>query len=126
MLVALGAVGALAPLLGIVTAVPLLIGLAGLAAVFTAGVKPTVYSEAAHIVPADYRARAQGVIQMALMVVQTSGAVLAGTLFPVSPLLSFSSATAVCGASLLAVPFLGRQRRCQPGAPALAQAEPFS
>jgi MFS family permease len=110
MLVALGAVGALAPLLGIISAVPLLIGLAGLVAVFTASVRPTVYGEAAHVVPADYRARAQGVIQMALMVVQTSGALLAGTLFTVSPLLSFSSVAAVCGASLLAVPFLGRQR----------------
>lgn len=111
MLVALGAVGALAPLLGIMTAVPLLIGLAALVAVFTAGVRPAVYSEAARVVPFDYRARAQGVIQMSFMVVQTSGALLAGTLFSVSPLLSFSSVAAVCGASLLAVPFLGRERQ---------------
>jgi hypothetical protein len=80
-------------------------------AIFTASVRPTVYSEAARIVPSEYRARAQGVIQMSLMVVQTSGALLAGTLFTVSPLLSFSSVAAVCGASLLAVPFLGRDRQ---------------
>ena len=89
----------------------LMIGLAALVAVFTAGVRPAVYSEAARVVPFDYRARAQGVIQMSFMVVQTSGALLAGTLFSVSPLLSFSSVAAVCGASLLAVPFLGRERQ---------------
>jgi MFS family permease len=113
MCVALAAVAVLAPLLGLMSAVPLLVGLAALMAVFVAGVRPTVYSEAARIVPADYRARAQGVIQMSLMVVQTSGALVAGTLFTVSPMLSFSSVAAVCGASLLAVPLLGRKR--QPG-----------
>jgi MFS family permease len=110
MVAALGAVALLAPLLGSISLVPLLVGLAALIAIFVASVRPTVYSEAARIVPADYRARAQGVIQMSLMIVQTCGALVAGTLFTLSPLLSFSSVAAVCGMSLLAVPFLGRSR----------------
>lgn len=106
MLVALMGAGAIAPLYAFVSSIPLLIGLITLHGVFTAAERPVVYSEVVRVVPVEYQARAQGLVQMGLMVSQTMGAVVAGYLYAVSPRIVFPSIAVACALSLIAVPFL--------------------
>jgi MFS family permease len=98
------------PLLGMTPVVPLLLLLVLVSGIFAAAERPAVYSEVSMRVPHGELARAQGLVQMALMIAQTAGAVTGGWLLSRSLTMPFLSVTAACLLSLVAVPFLSPRR----------------
>ncbi len=109
MAIVLVATAAVSPLYSLVVSIPLLMALATAHGVTSAAERPVVYSEVVRVVPAEYYARAQGILQMGLMVAQTTGAIAAGYLYALSPLAVFPSVAVVCVLSLIAVPALSRR-----------------
>lgn len=77
---------------------------------FVAAERPAVYSEVSRRVPPHELARAQGIVQMTLMVAQTLG-VLGGWLLTGSVVATFVSVTAACVMSMGAIGFLSPPRR---------------
>jgi MFS family permease len=109
MAIVLVATAAVSPLYSLVTSVALLMIVATAHGLTIAAERPVVYSEVVRVVPAQYYARAQAVLQLGLMIAQTIGAIAAGYLYALSPLLVFSSVGVVCVLSMLAVPALSRR-----------------
>jgi MFS family permease len=109
MAIVLVATAAVSPLYSLVASVALLMLFATAHGVTSAAERPVVYSEVVRVVPPEYYARAQAVLQLGLMTAQTAGAIAAGYLYALSPALVFPSVGVVCLLSLLAVPALSRR-----------------
>jgi MFS family permease len=115
MVLSLIGIGVVAPFMGLVAAVPLLILLILAQGVFIAGEKPTVYSEVSHRFDARRQARAQGSLQMALIIGDTVGAIVGGSLYAKSATTAFASISLMCLVSLAGVPFLWRAKPLMTG-----------
>ena len=100
-----------APLGGVFSAVPMLILLITVEGIFVAGERPAIYSEVTRRFSPKQQARAQGSLQMALLVGDTVGAIVGGSLYSSSALVAFSSISLMCLVSLVGVPFLWSARR---------------
>jgi MFS family permease len=103
---ALIAIAVLMPFFVVTSAVPLVLGLLAITGIAVAAEKPVVYTEVVRVADPDEYARAQGVLQIGLMIAQSVGAIAAGYLYGASPALVFGSVVAVCAISLLGVPRL--------------------
>jgi len=115
MVVSLVGLGLVAPLLGVAAAVPVLIVLLIAQGVFIAGERPAVYSEVTYRFDARQQARAQGFLQMALIIGDTVGAIVGGLLYSTSAIAAFASISLMCLVSLAGVPFLWSGRRTPAG-----------
>jgi len=111
MVVSLVGLAIVAPLGGVFAAVPLLILLVTVEGVFVAGERPATYSEVTRRFSPKQQARAQGSLQMALLIGDTVGAIVGGSLYTTSAFAAFASISVMCLVSLVGVPFLwsGRQ-----------------
>jgi len=115
MVASLVGLGLVAPLLGVAAAVPVLIVLLIAQGVFIAGERPAVYSEVTYRFDARQQARAQGFLQMALIIGDTVGAIVGGLLYSTSAIAAFASISLMCLVSLAGVPFLWSGRRAPAG-----------
>ena len=115
MVASLVGLGLVAPVVGFAAAVPVLILLLTAQGVFTAGERPAVYSEVTHRFDAKQQARAQGFLQMALIIGDTVGAIVGGLLYSRSATAAFASISLMCLVSLAGVPFLWNARRTSAG-----------
>jgi MFS family permease len=104
--IALALTAVLAPFYAVVASVPLLMALILGQGVTVAASRPALYSEAAHLLPPDYRGRSQGILLTGTAITQSFGALASGLLYGISPALVFSSVLVVVGISLLVLPFV--------------------
>jgi DHA1 family multidrug resistance protein-like MFS transporter len=106
LLATLLATGVIAPVCALATALPALLALGFAEGVATIGGRPAVTAEVSRDFGPNYQARAQGLLQMGLLMFNTLGALVSGLVFGISPLLAFTTVTAVCVVSMLAAPRL--------------------
>jgi MFS family permease len=115
MVASLVGLGVVAPIVGFAAAVPVLIVLLTAQGLFTAAERPAVYSEVTHRFSAREQARAQGFLQMALIIGDTVGAIVGGSLYSTSATAAFASISLMCVVSLVGVRFLWSGRRATAG-----------
>ncbi|HEY6875336.1 MAG TPA: MFS transporter [Candidatus Dormibacteraeota bacterium] len=111
MIISLVGLALVAPLAGLLTAVPLLIMLIVVEGLFIAGERPAIYSEVTHRFSPREQARAQGFLQTALIIGDTVGAIVGGSLYSTSAVAAFSTISVMCVVSLIGVRFLWSARR---------------
>jgi DHA1 family tetracycline resistance protein-like MFS transporter len=99
----LGATGIFALFYIFVRNIPALIGLGVVEGALTTGGQPALQAEVSRLAPPGQQGRTQGVYRTAMILSQTVGALVAGSLFTVWPGWPFASMAVACGISLLFV-----------------------
>ncbi len=98
------ATGLIAPFCALASGLIPLLGLGLAEGMATIGGRPAATAEVSHIFGPEYQARAQGLLQMGLLMFNAMGALVSGLVFSVSPMLAFATVPGVCAISMLAVP----------------------